>query len=122
MDELSTEKYTFQEEQVISKIKEILDEKLKDKEYDELLVPQWINDICEACMEELFNSRKPFKYAVTCAIVQRTGSAVQSSTSCYWDASSDNAIYVVWPKKALVNKSSFVCIVTVFAASFVVGL
>mgnify|MGYP002351130725 CR=1 FL=1 len=74
---------------VRKRIREIIEDKLSGKDYDEQLVPQWINDICESCMEELCAPRKPFKYVVTCNIMQRTGVAVHSSSACFWDTVSD---------------------------------
>lgn len=74
------------------RIREIIEEKLKGKDYDEDMVPQWMNDISETCVEELFSARKPFKYVVTCAIMQRTGSAVHSATACHWDTVSDGTL------------------------------
>jgi len=109
---------------VRKRIREIIEENLKDKDYNEDMVPQWINDITETCVEELFSSRKPFKYVVTCAIMQRTGSAVHSATACYWDTVSDDTIFVCWPKRTSRDPSnrSMICIVNVFAVSFVHGM
>lgn len=85
--------HAFQPKAVQEKVREVIEATLKGKEYNEAMVPQWINDICESCVEELFQPRKPFKYVVTCAIMQRTGAAIHSSTACYWDARSDGASF-----------------------------
>ena len=39
-----------------------IDSHLKDKNYEEEKVPQWINDICEDCVAKLVQLNKPFKY------------------------------------------------------------
>jgi hypothetical protein len=39
-----------------------IDAHLKDKNYEEEKVPQWINDICEDCVFKLVQLNKPFKY------------------------------------------------------------
>ena len=43
-------------------IQETIDAHLKDKNYEESKVPQWINDICEDCVFKLVQLNKPFKY------------------------------------------------------------
>ncbi len=143
--------HAFQPKAVQEKVREVIEATLKGKEYNEAMVPQWINDICESCVEELFQPRKPFKYVVTCAIMQRTGAAIHSSTACYWDARSDgtvafvrflplvvhvsysmnipsfdstDTIFVCWPKRNSrdTTNRTIICVVTVFAVSFVTSV
>ncbi|CAE8681679.1 unnamed protein product [Polarella glacialis] len=95
-------------------VAETLDGYLKD------MVPHWINYICETVMAKLNDTKKPFKYVVTCMIMQRNGAGVHSATSCYWDAGNDGVYTYVWPReksKDVVNKSMY-CIVTVFGLEF----
>jgi hypothetical protein len=44
----------------------VIENHLKGRDYNEALIPQWINDICESTMEELHAPKKPFKYVGTC--------------------------------------------------------
>ena len=72
-------------------------------------------------MEELYAAKKPYKYVVTCTILQRTGSALHSSRSAYWDGVSDGAITVLWPKRNATTENTsrtIVAMVTVFAVAF----
>eukprot|EP00823_Brevimastigomonas_motovehiculus_P009599 TRINITY_DN927_c8_g1_i1.p1 TRINITY_DN927_c8_g1~~TRINITY_DN927_c8_g1_i1.p1 ORF type:complete len:130 (+),score=14.75 TRINITY_DN927_c8_g1_i1:139-528(+) len=119
-DIAESEKTTLQEDVIKKKIKEIIENCLKGKEYDETKVPQWISNICEACIESLYAPKKPFKYAVTCTIMQRTGAGIHSANACYWDTVSDVALSVSWPKQKSRDPSnrSMLCMVTVFAVSF----
>jgi len=41
---------------------QVIEHHLRGRDYNEALLPQWINDICESCMEELHAPKKPFKY------------------------------------------------------------
>ena len=79
-----------------------------------------IDEICEGCVEKLHALRKPFKYMVTCVISQRTGSALHSAHSCYWDTVSDGVLSVMWPKRNDNNNTNQTmhCITTIYAVSF----
>eukprot|EP00913_Durusdinium_trenchii_P013583 g12753.t1 len=99
---------------------ETLDLHLKEHQFNEDLVPHWINEICEGIMARLNEQKKPFKYVVSCIIMQRNGAGLHTSTSCYWDAGNDGVYTYVWPReksKDVVNKSMY-CIVTVFGLEF----
>ncbi|CAE7396047.1 Dynlt1 [Symbiodinium sp. CCMP2456] len=64
--------------------------------------------------------KKPFKYVVSCIIMQRNGAGLHTATSCFWDAGNDGVYTYVWPReksKDVVNKSMY-CIVTVFGLEF----
>jgi len=91
---------------------------LKDQLHDESKVARWVDAICETCMQELVQLCKPFKYLVTCAIMQKNGAGVHTSHSCYWDTASDGAMTFKWPgdKSKDQNKTMY-CIVTVFGVS-----
>ena len=54
---------------------------------------------------------KPFKYIVTCVIMQKNGAGLHTSSSCYWDNSTDGSRTVRWE-----NKSMY-CIATVFGVA-----
>lgn len=83
-------------------------------------MPQWINDICEQTIEELHAPRKPFKYIVTCCIMQRTGAAIHSAKAAFYDTVSDASLTVTWPKRTAKDPANrtIIAIVTVFAISF----
>jgi dynein light chain Tctex-type 1 len=121
MDDITeSEKYAFQEEVVAKRIREVIERHLKGKSYAEEKVAQWINDICESCLEELYAPKKPFKYVVTACIMQRTGAAIHSANACYWDTVSDGSLSVCWPKRNARDPQNrtMLCIVTVFAVGF----
>jgi len=98
----------------------VIEHHLRGRDYNEALLPQWINDICESTMEELHAPKKPFKYVVSCCIMQRTGAGIHCAKACYWDTVSDASVTVAWPQRQVKdpNNRTMVCIVTVFAVSF----
>eukprot|EP00937_MAST-01D_sp_MAST-1D-sp2_P005291 g5291.t1 len=58
----SSEEAAFVVEEVDTIVNQIAESLLKDKNYDEALVPQWIDSVCEGCMTKLSELGKPFKY------------------------------------------------------------
>lgn len=99
-----------------------IEEVLKPVSYDEDLVQQWVNTICEKCMKSLADLQKPYKYIVTCQIMQKTGAGIHTALSCYWNPQDDNLAQVVWPnenKKGMrdTNNSRMYCIITAVGMS-----
>ena len=114
-----SEKFAFQEEVVRKKVTEIVEAELKGKEFEEAKVEAWTNSICEQCIEAVHAPKNPFKYVVTCSIMQRTGAGIHSATSCYWDTVADSPLHVHWPKTSSTRElTSMMCIVTVFAVAY----
>ena len=55
---------------------QVIEHHLRGRDYSEAMLPQWINDIAESCMEELHAPKKPFKY-----IGQRGGRAKRAAVA-----------------------------------------
>mmetsp|Transcript_41892 Transcript_41892/g.110964 ORF Transcript_41892/g.110964 Transcript_41892/m.110964 type:complete len:123 (-) Transcript_41892:102-470(-) len=121
VDELhSSEESAWVVEDVDKIIGETLDGYLKEQMYVEERVPHWINYICETVMKKLSETKKPFKYLVSCIIMQRNGAGIHTATSCFWDAGNDGVSTYIWPKeksKDEKNKHMW-AIVTVFGLEF----
>lgn len=79
-------------------------------------VQHWVDEICDKCMAGLHELKKPFKYIVTCAIVQKNGAAFHTAHSAYWDIGSDNLSQVSWPTDKMREQqgSHMRCVVTAF--------
>ena len=43
----------------------------------------------EVCLKRLTALNKPFKYVVTCVIMQKNGAGLHTASSCYWDNTTD---------------------------------
>ena len=74
-------------------------------------VNSWCSLTVEHCLKRLTALNKPFKYIVTCVIMQKNGAGLHTSSSCYWDNSTDGSRTVRWE-----NKSMY-CIATVFGVA-----
>lgn len=101
-------KAVFVPDDVNDIIKETVDGVLQSQDYSHPLVGQWTNDVVATCVRRLTSLGKPFKYVVTCVIMQRTGAGLHTASSCYWDTETDGSRTVRWENKTMY------CIVSVF--------
>ena len=56
------------------------------------MVQHWVNAICEQLIKKLNDTKKPFKYIVTCLISQRNGAGIHTSNACFWDTNNDGTL------------------------------
>ena len=54
-------------------------------------VGRWTPAILEGCTKLLAGLSKPYKYVVTCAIMQKVGAGLHTAASAYWDATTDGS-------------------------------
>lgn len=67
-----------------------------EKYYTDAHVTEWSSAILETIITELSRLRKPFKYIVTCSILQRTGAGLQAATATHMDTATDCEITIPW--------------------------
>lgn len=84
---------------------------LKDAVYNRKKVLDWSNTLVAAVLTGLQNLNKPFKYAVTCMIMQKTGAGMVSAAACFWDPTLDGYCTVLW------ENSTIYCMVAVYGAA-----
>uniref|UniRef100_A0A7S2X7D1 Dynein light chain Tctex-type 1 n=1 Tax=Lotharella oceanica TaxID=641309 RepID=A0A7S2X7D1_9EUKA len=68
-------------------VKAILDQKV----YDAKEVHTWSSQIVERVLKQLHKQNKPFKYVVTCVIMQKNGAGLHTASTCYWDTKADGS-------------------------------
>uniref|UniRef100_A0A3Q2VKN3 Dynein light chain Tctex-type 1b n=3 Tax=Haplochromini TaxID=319058 RepID=A0A3Q2VKN3_HAPBU len=98
----------FVVEDVSTIIKESVEATIGGNAYQHNRVNQWTTSIVEQCLSQLSKLGKPFKYILTCVIMQKNGAGMQTASTCFWDNSTDGSCTVRWE-----NKSVY-CIVSVF--------
>lgn len=98
----------FVEDEVTNIIKESIEASIAGSAYQAHKITAWTSGTIEHCMKQLTGLGKPFKYIVTCVIMQKNGAGVCTANSCFWDNSSDNCCTVKWENKTMY------CIVCVF--------
>ena len=55
--------------------------------YAQKKVNDQINTIVDSCLKELQSLNRPFKYIVTCVIMQKNGAGMSTAASMFWDSS-----------------------------------
>lgn len=105
---------TWATDEVDRIIVESLDAVLLEQIYHDSLVDQWVNMVCEMIIGKLNDTKKPFKWVVSCLIMQKNGAGVHCSHSAHWDTASDGMLTVIWPKdKAKEGNKTIQAVVTV---------
>ena len=107
MDDVGEESQ-FVVDEVSTIIKEAVESTIGGNAYQHAKVNQWTSSIVETLLGTLTKQQKPFKYIVTCTIMQKNGAGLHTASSCFWDNTTDGSCTVRWE-----NKSMY-CIVSVF--------
>lgn len=99
---------TFITEDVNKVIKDSIEAVIGANSYQVDKVNQWSTSISESVLTALSKLKKPFKYVVTCSIMQKVGAGLHTASSCYWDSATDGTCTVRW------ESHTMYCIVSVF--------
>jgi len=70
-------------------VKNALQTTLSEVQYDPEKVAVWTNAVTDACLKGLQSLSKPFKYIVTCIIMQKNGAGLHSAVGAFWDSKKD---------------------------------
>nr|VZI34631.1 unnamed protein product [Spirometra erinaceieuropaei] len=102
MDGLETsEETTFIVDEVANIVKENIENTVGSSTYVHSKVNQWTSTIIEQVLNQLTKLGKPFKYIVTCVIMQKCGAGLHTASSCYWDNTTDGSCTVRWENKSM---------------------
>ncbi|XP_063475539.1 dynein light chain Tctex-type 1-like [Symphalangus syndactylus] len=98
--------------EVSNTVKEAIESKIAigGNAYQHSKVNQWTTNV-EQTLSQLPKLGKPFKYIVTCVIIQKNGAGSHTASSCFWDSSTDGSYTVRWENKIMY------CIVGAFGLS-----
>ncbi|XP_017297000.1 dynein light chain Tctex-type 1-like [Kryptolebias marmoratus] len=102
---------SFNSEEADNIVKECIESVVGKDDYSQNQVNKWTSGIVERCISQLIKLGKPFKYIVTCAVMQKTGAGLHTANSCYWDTAMDGSCTVRWESRTMY------CVVSVFAVS-----
>ncbi|XP_072884510.1 dynein light chain Tctex-type 1 [Hemitrygon akajei] len=102
------EEAAFVVDDVSTIIKEAVENTIGGNAYQHNKVNQWTASVVEQCLIQLTKLAKPFKYIVTCVIMQKNGAGLHTASSCFWDNSIDGSCTVRWENKTMY------CIVSIF--------
>lgn len=79
----------FEYEEVKAFIDTSIEPILGNQVYAPKKVGDWTSAIVEAVLKLLQAANKPFKYVVTCIIMQKNGAGLHTASTCFWDTKSD---------------------------------
>uniref|UniRef100_A0A8C9L700 Dynein light chain Tctex-type 1 n=1 Tax=Pavo cristatus TaxID=9049 RepID=A0A8C9L700_PAVCR len=90
------EETSFVVDEVSNIIKEAIESAIGGNAYQHSKVNQWTTSVVEQSLSQLTKLGKPFKYIVTCVIMQKNGAGLHTASSCFWDNSSDGKEQHCW--------------------------
>ena len=111
MDGYQDDAAEFSVEDVEGIVRTAIHVSLNEHSYNPKKVNEWTNLIVTNCLKDLQQLNRPFKYVITCIIMQKSGAGIVTSASTYWDSSKDGLCKVPW------QNSTMHCIVTVYGVS-----
>ncbi|VDP30968.1 unnamed protein product, partial [Echinostoma caproni] len=79
----------FVTDEVKNIVKDSIESTVGTSTYSHTKVQQWTSSVIEQCLNHLTKLGKPFKYVVTCVIMQKSGAGLHTASSCYWDSATD---------------------------------
>jgi len=79
----------FEYEEVKGMIDTSIEPILGNQVYAPKKVGDWTSAIVESVLKLLQAANKPFKYVVTCIIMQKNGAGLHTASTCFWDTKSD---------------------------------
>ncbi|TPP61224.1 Dynein molecular motor protein light chain, partial [Fasciola gigantica] len=102
MDDFQTgEETAFITDEVKNIVKDSIESTVGTSTYSHNKVQQWTSSVIEQCLNHLTKLGKPFKYVVTCVIMQKSGAGLHTASSCYWDSATDGSCTVKWENKSM---------------------
>lgn len=108
IDDEQHEDVSINTDKVSEDINNVVRQKLGPEKWNPKKVDGWTKDIIETTLKSLGEMKKPFKYIVTCVIMQRTGAGLTSSFSALWDNMRDGAFAVPF------DNENLHCVTTVY--------
>ncbi|KAJ8287487.1 hypothetical protein COCON_G00001460 [Conger conger] len=108
MDDFQSEENAFAVDEITDIIKEAVETTIGTSSYQHNRINQWTSSVVEASLNQLTKLGKPFKYIVTCIILQKNGAGLHTASSCFWDNTMDGSCTVKWENKTMY------CIVSIF--------
>ncbi|XP_036208564.1 dynein light chain Tctex-type 1-like [Myotis myotis] len=110
-DYQSAEKTTFVVDEVSNIVQEAIESAIRGNAYQHSKVNQWTTNVVEPTLSQLTKLGRPFKYIVTCIIMQKNRAGLHTARSCFWDSSTDGSCTVRWENKTMY------CIASAFGLS-----
>jgi len=85
---------SFIVDEVSNIIKQSIEINLGSQSYQLAKINTWTSSIVETILNSLIKLNKPFKYIVSCVIIQKNGAGLHTASSCFWDSTTDGSCTV----------------------------
>ncbi|CAF0795390.1 unnamed protein product [Adineta ricciae] len=92
---------SFIVDEVSNITKEAIEATIGSQSYQQAKINTWTSNIVEAILNSLTKLNKPFKYIVSCVIMQKNGAGLHTASSCFWDNTTDGSCTVRWENKTM---------------------
>jgi len=102
------EQITLNSDKITDIIAGCMTSKLNTEKWNPKKVDGWTKDIIDTCLKQLGEMKKPFKFVVTCIIMQKVGAGLQSAFCARWDKMKDGVF------SAPFDNDYLYCITTVY--------
>lgn len=91
----------FPTEDVEMIVKQHIAASLLENMYNPKKVNDWVNTIVDNCLRELVSLNRPFKYIITCIIMQKNGAGMNTTAGMFWDPAKDRHCVVSWENSTM---------------------
>jgi dynein light chain Tctex-type 1 len=88
-------------DKITEEINTLMKQKLLTEKWLPKKVDGWTKDLIESTLKMLSEMKKPFKFVVTCVIMQKTGGGLSGAYCSRWDALRDGAAFVEYDNEHL---------------------
>ncbi|KAE9552299.1 hypothetical protein FO519_004485 [Halicephalobus sp. NKZ332] len=100
-------------EEVNNVTKEVLDNIIGQNSYQHTEAVKWNQQVVEGITMRLADLNRPYKYCVSCVIMQTgLGAGLNVASTCFWDKTTDQSYSLRWDNKAIV------AVLSVFAVNY----
>ena len=99
------------EDEITRTVQSVVARHLDGKAFRASKVKEWVAAIGSMLVKDARDVSESFKYMSSVLILQNNGAGLTSSSSCFFDCTTDGSVTVRWENKAMC------CIVTMFATA-----
>ena len=82
-------------EKISEEVEQIVKQKLQNERWSAKKVDGWSKDIIDAILKMLAEMKKPYKFIVSCIIMQKNGAGLYSTAGSIWNETTDGRVNYV---------------------------
>jgi dynein light chain Tctex-type 1 len=97
-----TEEDLMDDAEVDSMVREAINAAVGDNQFLHSKIDLWSNNIVEGCLKRLAAVGKPFKYIVTCNLMQKAGAGLHAASCTRSNEKTDGKLTVQWENNTMI--------------------